>query len=91
MSTVRTIDHAPKRTSVGPMKRRGVTGKLATVRDLAGMLNVTRARAYIVSNHWSFPTPVDVLSADSERPMAVWWRKDVEKWVQDNPDAVKHK
>jgi predicted DNA-binding transcriptional regulator AlpA len=71
------------------MKRRGVTGKLATVRDLAALTGLSRARAYTISQHWSFPTPLDVLGDDSARPMAVWWRKDVERWVAENPEVGK--
>lgn len=73
------------------MKRRGVTGKLATVRDLTKMLGCSRQTAFVVSQHWSFPTPLDVLGPDTDRPMAVWWRKDMERWVAENPDAVKNR
>ena len=73
------------------MKRRGVTGRLATVPDLADLLGCSRQTALSYSQRWDFPVPIDVLNADGPRPFAIWWRKDVEKWVQDNPDAVKHK
>ena len=76
-------------TKVDHVKARGTTGKLASVRELSLMLHVSRARAYQISNHWSFPQPLDVLGADSERPMAVWWMKDVRKWIEENrPEDV---
>jgi predicted DNA-binding transcriptional regulator AlpA len=70
------------------MKRRGITGKLVTVPQIAALLGRSRQTALMVSQHWSFPVPIDVLNPET-RPMAVWWRKDVEKWIQENPDAVK--
>jgi hypothetical protein len=85
---MRTMDNTQDRTSVGSMKRRGVTGKLATVPDLAEMLNCSRQTALMISQTWSFPIPIDVLKPTS-RPLAIWWRKDIEKWVRENPDAVK--
>lgn len=79
------------RSSVDRVKRRGVTGKLVTVGHLADMLSCSRQTALKVSQHWSFPVPLDVLWPDGDRPMALWWRKDVERWVTENPDAVNAK
>ena len=87
MSPVRTMATVEDRASVGSMKRRGGTGKLATVGDLAVMLGRSRQTALSVSQHWSFPVPVDVLNPTT-RPMAVWWRKDIEKWVAENQKPV---
>jgi hypothetical protein len=87
MVTVRTIARtADTPTRVGIMKRRGVTGNLATVGDLADMIGRSRQTALSYSQRFDFPVPLDVLNPDT-RPMAVWWRKDIEKWVADNPDA----
>lgn len=84
---MKTLDTPSDVTTVVHMKRRGVTGKLATVGDLAEMIGRSRQTALTYSQHWSFPVPVDVLNPTT-RPMAVWWRKDVEKWIAANPEAV---
>jgi hypothetical protein len=67
------------------MKARGATGLLAGVGEIADILNVSRARAYIISRDFTFPEPYDVLNADGDRPQAIWLRADVERWAADNP------
>lgn len=88
---MKTLDTTTDTAKVTPMKRRGVTGKLCTVGYLTVRLGCSRQTALMISQHWSFPVPVDVLNPDSERPMAVWWRKDVDKWLKENPDPVRRK
>lgn len=73
------------------MRRRGVTGKLMTVPDLAVRLKCSRQTALTISRHWDFPEPFDTLAADSDRPQEVWLREDVERWLADNPDPVRRK
>lgn len=83
---MKTLDTPADRSKVTTMRRRGVTGKLATVGDLADMIGRSRQTALTYSQHWSFPVPLDVLNPTT-RPMAVWWRKDIEKWVAENPEV----
>lgn len=61
----------------------GRKGKLYTTGDLAGILGVTRQRAYTVSRQKGFPDPFD----EWENGITVWLVTDVEKWLRANRSA----
>jgi hypothetical protein len=82
-------DDAAKVGSV--RKRRGVTGRLVTVPRLAEMLACSRQTALTITIRHDFPAPFDVLAAETDRPQEVWLRKDVDRWLADNPEPVRRK
>lgn len=66
------------------VKARQGKGRIVGVGEIAQLLDVSRARAYVVSQHWSFPEHYDVLGGDTKHPVVVWRRQDVEKWIEEN-------
>lgn len=83
---MKTLDTTPDTPTVATMRRRtGATGKLATVGYLTERLGCSRQTALQLTREAGFPKPIDVLN-DATRPMAVWWKKDLDRWVDDNPE-----
>jgi predicted DNA-binding transcriptional regulator AlpA len=69
---------------VDTVKARRPKGRVVGVGEIASMLNVKRARAYVISQHWSFPEHYDVLGSDTKHPLVIWRRQDIEKWIEEN-------
>lgn len=80
MSYATTVEAA----SVADVKARRRKNKVVGVGEIATILGVSRARAYTVSQHWSFPEHYDVLGADTKHPVVIWRLADVLKWQGEN-------
>lgn len=56
--------------------------RLVASHEVQEMLNVSRTRAYQITNSKSFPDPVAVLSVGR-----IWRAEDVERWIREHrPD-----